>query len=250
MSSGLSVWFILIAALAVTIIVIGFVTRSRDRKRWSLWARARHWEFFDKWQEIIHAFSGGPFGRGSSRRASLGFRGNFDGLPAGGFRYQYTTGSGDDTTTHYFQILFVRIRSAKFPRLALSHENWGTRTFVKDIEFEDAEFNRIWHVRGQNPRFVHDVIHPRMMEFLKDGGVPDLSTLWLHADQVVLAVKGHLKPEQIDAHLRFLTQFASRIPGFVLDGVGAQRLQLSWDGPGVSAEEQATRMAELERDDA
>lgn len=217
----------------------------QQRKAWRAWVAARRWQYIESWPEMVRAFSGGPFGRGSSRRAYLGFWGRFDGLPAGGFRYQYTTGSGDDKTTHHYQVLRVQVPGARFPMLSLARENWATRTFIRDTQFEDAEFNRLWAVHGQNARFTHDIVHPRMMEFLKGLDIPEMENLWLEGDSVLVSVHGNLAPDAVDGYLRLLTRSVSHIPPFVLNEVAQGRLALTWDGPGVSQEEQQRRIAEF-----
>lgn len=184
-------------------------------------------------------FRGHPFGRGSSRRASLGFRGNFDGLPAGGFRYQYTVKSGKNSTTYTFTILFVRVPGARFPRMDFQQENWGTRTFSRDIQFEDAEFNRMWHVTSESARFAHDVIHPRMMEFMKRERPS--GSFSFQGDYLVAAVKNTVQPEAVDSYLRFLSQVVGRLPRFVLDEVGAQTVVVNRNGPTPVVPQQALR---------
>lgn len=228
---------VLMAVLLAVGAGISFLVNNHLQKKWSGWAHARGWEFIPKWQGIIEVFRGHPFGRGSSRRASLGFRGNFDGLPAGGFRYQYTVKSGKNSTTYTFTILFVRVPGARFPRLDFQPENWATRTFGRDIQFEDAEFNRLWHVKSDTARFAHDVIHPRMMEFLKRE-MPS-GSFWFQGDYLVCAIKNVVQPEGIDPYLRFMSQIVGRLPRFVLDEVGAQAVVVNRSGPSPVVSQQS-----------
>lgn len=244
-----------IAGLPMFLMVLVFVTfvtlvvlhGKRQRRLWALWTQARNWQFIERWPAVVKHFKGGPFGTGSSRQASFGFQGVFDGLPASGFHYQYTTGSGKESTTHHFQVLRVVVPGARFPLLSLRRENWATRTFVKDIQFEDAAFNRSWDVNGSNRRFAHDVIHQRIMVFLQSGEMPALQSIWFERDSVLLSVPGSLRPEDIDRHLRVITRLVSLLPPYLLQEVGSVgRLGITWNGPGISAEEQQRRMRELE----
>ncbi len=235
---------VLFTAAAVAFLVINYVLSKRDERAWRNWLAAREWSFIESWPGMKETFTGGPFGRGHGRRVTIGFQGRFDSLPVSGFRYTYKIGSGDDETTHDYQVLLVRIPGARFPFLTLGRENILTRAFVRDTQFEDAEFNRLWAVHGSNARFTHDVVHPRMMEFLKGLDIPEMENLWLEGDSVLVSVRGTLAPSAVDGYLRLLTRLVSQIPPFVLNQVAKGRLALTWDGPGVSAAEQQRRIAE------
>ncbi|MCC2594492.1 hypothetical protein LKO27_13870 [Tessaracoccus sp. OS52] len=237
-------WFAFIALAVVAIFIIAYVTHQRNKKLWARWSKARNWVFHEKWPEMARTFRGGPFNTGSGRRASFGYEGTFDGLPVHGFNYQYSTGSGDDRRTHYFHVDVLRL-GGRFPRLEIGRENWATRTFSGDIQFEDAQFNREWRIKGESPRFAHDVVHPRMMAWLQSGEVPEFSELWFENGCLLVATSGSRKPDEVDTYLRLLTRFASQLPPFLLAEVGLGRLPITWNGPGVTPEEQARRIAEL-----
>ena len=241
-------FFVLVAMLMVAAVVVGLILSSRDKKAWRHWLAAREWSFIESWPEMVRAFEGGPFGRGHGRRATFGFQGRFDTLPVLGFRYVYKTGSGDDEKSHSYQVLMVRIPGSSFPFLSLGRENILTRTFVRDTEFEDAEFNRMWDVQGANAKFTHDIVHPRFMEFLKRLDAK-LENIWFERDCLLVSVPEHLTREEVDAYLRMLTAITSQIPPFVLNQVSTGRLTITWNGPGISADEQARRISQLEARD-
>ncbi len=222
--------FILFVVAALGMFGLWTYLWIRQVERWRSWVTSRRWEFLQSWPGMVRLFRGGPFGVGSGRRASLGFWGTFDGQSAGGFRYQYTTGSGKNRTTHHRQVLFVQIPGARFPRLELARETLLTRAFVRDVQFEDAEFNRMWDVRGGDPKFTHDVVHPRMMEFLKRLEIPEMETLWFEDDCLLVSVHGYLAPDVVDGYLRMLTRSLSHLPPFVLNQYASGRLELTWDG--------------------
>lgn len=236
---------VLFVLLFVAALVFGLVHHARRKKLWSNWSRARNWTFAEKVPQAVGAFRGGPFNRGSSRKAFFGYHGRFDGLPVQGFEYQYSTGSGKNRQTHHYHVDVLQL-GGRFPALNLSRENWATRTFTSDLTFENAEFNREWNVRSDSPRFAHDVIHPRMMTWLMGNEVPHFADCWFENGCLLVSTSGTRRPEHVDAYLRFLTRFASQLPRFLLEEVGLpQRLPITWDGPGVSAEQQAAAMARL-----
>lgn len=235
---------ILFLVLFVGGIAFALVHNAKRKKLWNHWTQARNWQFVEKWPQMVGAFRGGPFNRGSGRRAFFGYHGRFDGLPIQGFAYQYSTGSGKNRQTHHYHVDVLPL-GGRFPDLNVSRENWATRTFTSDLKFENAQFNREWNVRCGSARFAHDVIHPRVMDWLMGAQVPHFADLWFENGCLLVSSTGVRRPEHVDAYLRFLTQFVSHLPRFVLDEVGIQPPRITWDGPGVSAQEQAARMARL-----
>lgn len=196
----------------------------------------------DHWPEVLDRYTKGVLNNGGS--ASKGFEGRFDGQTVAGFEYTYTTGSGKNSSTHHQHVSCVRIPRAQFPDLTISGETFLNRVLGQDIEFEDAEFNRRWFVRGSQTRFAHDVIHPRLMHFLNREALPKFMMLWFEGDAVLVATDGQLKPELVDSHLRFLTDIVASVPRFVWDNVGCvDPVTVTREGPGVSLEEQQRRIA-------
>lgn len=235
---------VLFMVIFVAVFVFAIVHAQRMKKLWTNWTKARNWQFVEKWPEMVRAFRGGPFNRGSSRKASLGYAGRFDGMHIQGFAYQYTTGSGKNRTTHNYHVDVLRL-DGRFPGFQLSRENWASRTFTSDLKFENAQFNKEWNVRSDSARFAHDIIHPRMMHWLMSNEIPQFADLWIENGCLLVSTSGSRRPEHVDLYLRFLTRFISHLPNFVLEEVGMAKPVLTWDGPGVTAEEQAARMARL-----
>lgn len=172
---------------------------------------------------MARAHGGGPFGRGGSRRADRGFWGTFDQVPVFGFRYRYTTSSGKSTQTHHFLVTGIRFPGARFPPMSLAYESSVLFGRNKDFQFENQQFNETWHVKSASPRFAHDVLHPRAMEYLL-GPVPPFHQLWFSGDAVFASITGDPDP------LREL-----RAKGFEVDN----------SGPGVSLAVQRRRMQHL-----
>ncbi len=213
----------------VVLMVVGVVKGLGERRRRRAWLEGRGWRYIGRWPEMVGQFRHGPFGKGSSRQADEGFQGVYDGLPVSGFGYSYQTGMGQDATTHSYEILRVQLMGATFPELLLAHENPITRALVRDTTFEDVEFNRSWFVHGPNGKFTHDVVHPRMMEYLKTVSLP-LDAIWFEGDSIMLAVSRMLRAEQVDDYLRVLTKIASLVPPFVLRSLGSGPPAITWYG--------------------
>lgn len=230
--------------LFVGAIVFSIYAERRRKKLWGRWSTARNWVYRNRWPEMVGAYSNGPFGRGSSRRVSHAYEGTFDGLAALGFAYQYSTGSGKNRSTHHYHVCRVLVPGARFPHLSISQQVPGQQLFGADTQFEDAEFNRRWWVKGSHPRFTHDVFHPRAMELFQRR-LPDFDEVWFEGGAVLASIKGSIQPPEVDGYLRLLTDVVRTLPPFLLRELGATPPQLTREGPGVSHEEQQRRIAQL-----
>ena len=228
--------------MIVAAILIGIGSDRRDRARsavWQRWVRARNWQYVPDWTTIAEEYDGGVFHRGRQRRADRGFLGTFDALPVFGFRYRYTVSSGKSRRTVTHRVCGVRFPGAHFPPLRILRESGVL--FSRDLQFENVQFNQCWHVKSPSPRFAHDVLHPRAMEYLM-GPLPQFGELWFSKDAVFMAVSGDPAPALVDAHLRMLTGFADHLRPHVLEEVGSLHRQVDDSGPGVSLAEQDRRM--------
>lgn len=229
--------------LPVLIIVIAQQSQKRRAETawlWSTWAQARNWLYHDRWPVMTRLFRGGPFGRGSSRRAEHGFEGTFNGIPTIGFHYQYTISSGKNSTTHHQRILAMRIDAARFPRFDVRRRSWGSR----GVTFENAVFNKAWQVDADNQRFAYDFMNPRVMETLLLPH-PPFQRMWLEGEHLLMECDRRTTPEQVDAFLILMSRILELQPDFLFREVGARPPQIADTGPGVSVAEQQRRISAL-----
>ena len=118
------------------------------------------------------------FNTGHARRASNVMAGPIDGHDVLIFDYRYTTGSGKNQTTHHHQIAILELPILA-ARLRMRRENVFDKiaSWVghDDLDFESAEFSRLYHVKCATPKFAYDVLHARLIDYLlKCGDVPAL----------------------------------------------------------------------------
>ncbi|RMB61976.1 hypothetical protein [Tessaracoccus antarcticus] len=239
-------FFFLPVMIAVSVVVAVSASR-KDRERndvWQRWAAAREWGYAPTWPQVVGAFTGGPFGRGSLRRADRGFWGTFDGVPVFGFRYRYTVSSGKTSHTYPLLLAGIRFPGAAFPPMELIHEGDLLFGRDKDLQFENQQFNETWNVTSPSARFAHDVLHPRAMEYLMGPMIP-FKHLWFCGDVLFVSVSGDPAPTMADGLLRLMTDFVDLLPSHLLREVGATDPQVDDSGPGVSVEEQQRRMADI-----
>lgn len=244
---GLIFGFMMFGVPVLVVAAIFFGRRHKDKQKrlWRNWAVARNWGSHDTWPAMLEHYGKGELIPSRGGTASYGFEGTFDGQAVAGFEYRYTTGSGKNRSTTYKHICMVRIPGAQFPGLTLNHENFASRLLGgRDIQFEDARFNENWFVKGDVPRFAHDIVHPRVMHWLNSRAVPPLSMLWFDRDAIIMSTERTLDPALIDFNLRFLTSLVATVPRHVWEDIGVRLPPVVTDaGPGVPMSEQQRRIA-------
>lgn len=230
--------------IPVIILVVSLRNAQRrqgeQRQLWGTWSSARNWISHHNWAVIARRFRGGPFGRGSSRKALFGFEGLFNGIPTIGFQYQYTVSSGKSSTTYRHRILAMRIDGARFPHFDLRRRWWGSR----GVTFENVVFNKRWQVDCGNQRFAYDFMNPRVMETLLFPH-PPFERMWLEGDHLVMQCDHRTTPEQIDSFLILMSRMLELQPDFLFREVGARPPQITDTGPGVSLAEQQRRISAM-----
>ena len=85
------------------------------------------------------------------------------------FQYEYTTGSGDNTTTHkrtcaLIELPFMAVHTKIGPEGFWS--KIGRAVGMRDIEVESAEFNEQYRVTGDDERFAITLLDQQMMAWL------------------------------------------------------------------------------------
>ena len=168
---------------------------------------------------LEHRWSGDPFDRGHSRHV----RNVIEGVSAGrsflsfDYRFSETSGSGKSrhTTTYHFHVTAVAL-PVQLPDLYVGHENlltrFGSALGLDDIEFESDEFNRQFRVQSSEPKFAHDVLHPRTMQELLHVDCP---TLRLEGSDCLVSSSGKAVPDVLVHHLAAVRTFVDGIPAFV-----------------------------------
>lgn len=209
-----SVWLFFVAVVAVVILL---AVRSGRRRRTALqeYAAARGWDYQGSAQGLAGRFTSEPFNAGRSRRATDALTGDFHGRHAASFDYQYVTGGGKDSTTHYFHVVCLHLPTA-LPRLRFDPDGLGASlaTFFggEDIQFESEEFNRAWRVRSDGPpQYAYDFVHPRMMETMMHQGIVGHS-ITVEGEDIYLYARGRQRIDRIDPRLAVLSSIVDQIP--------------------------------------
>lgn len=159
------VWFVFVPG----VIVWAYLSRTRRDRQLKAWAAASGWTYVGSDPSLVDRWPGAPFGVGWSRRTSEVMVGRWGERPAVSFTYSYVTGSGKSRRTFFFHVLALPL-PAFLPSLELTPDGFAVRLLTgfaaDDIQFESEDFNKAWRVVAADPKYAHDVVHPRLMERL------------------------------------------------------------------------------------
>lgn len=156
---------------------------------------------------------------GDDHKAESVIRGVVGGFPWVALRHEWTTTSTSTdsegrtrTTTHHHTEHIMEVAAPQgFPDFSVNKFS----LFRQRSEFESIDFNRDFKVRCTDPRFAHDVVHPRMMEYVQ-ATYPAFEIE--HGRFRHLDYSGHIG--QIERNVAFVEGFLARIPRFVWKNLG------------------------------
>lgn len=211
--------------LGLPIAVVVVVVRSQRRRREAVhaWAAAHGWRVIGTDPALVDHWRGPPFGVGSSRRATEVMVTTGKGRTALSFTYSYVTGGGEHSTTHAFHVVAVPL-PAPLPMLQLIPDTFGPDAFtglgLPDLQLESHEFNDAWKVEAPDPRFAHDVLHPRLMERLLRPDARDVRLRFCGTDLLTWC-PGRTDVDRIRERVALMTDVIDAIPRFVWENVGA-----------------------------
>lgn len=235
--------FVVLVVVAVVAIGAGVLLMRRAKgKKFEAFAAERGWRYEprDREQLVFQYPEVYPFGVGQAQEGKGRVCSNIlhltDGDIAGqSFDYSYTGlkgsaafGLSDDELERalrkaedselekkHFHVVGIRLpqplpQLTVRPKVSINAMPGGAG---QRVQFESSQFNGAWIVNSEYPRAAHDVMHPRMMEWMlaQDPKV-NLSI----EDSVLFAVReGTQKLENIDQMLALLTQFVDQVPEHV-----------------------------------
>ncbi|GAB4549053.1 MAG: hypothetical protein Tsb0013_10020 [Phycisphaerales bacterium] len=200
----------------------------------SAWASSKGWSFSEHdhagFDDRYRHFS--LFNNGHSRRASNIIRGeltiNRRPHPVVLCDYVYVTTSTDSkgrtTNTHHHHSVCLVHTPYNLPGFTIRREHLfdkiGGALGFDDIDFEDAEFSKRFHVKSKDRRFAYDLMSPRMIEYFQEldsrlkGKVPALD---LQEGELLIYTTGHWKTAHDFQHALDLAEgFIDRFPDHML----------------------------------
>ena len=204
--------------LCVLVLGVGayFAWRARQKKiaMYRAWAAQYGFHYEPSDNSVVGLSTEDPFNNGHSRKGIDVFRGMYKNTHIVFFQYQYSTGSGKERKTFNHQVVAIGLPTQR-PLLDISQENFLTKRFAKDIDFENQAFNDIFRIKSPNRRFAYDVIHARTMEWmLADQRCRSYS--WRFEGPWLMTHRtGALKLEEVFFYADFLIDIYAQVPRHV-----------------------------------
>jgi hypothetical protein len=218
--------FVTIAVLIVVGIVYGFIKARQRREALERLAAELGLKFYpdDPWNLLIRYGHLDLLGHGG--RASNVLAGQMDGRDVAAFDYQYTTGSGKNSHTYYYQAAVFEMPIVA-PRLLVRRESVLDKVASwvghDDLNFESAEFSRRYHVKCDRPKFAYDIFHNRLIEYLLavPSGAPNME---MNGPLLLVYGARGSGPEQVRWLLDVGREIIRSIPDYVRRerGIGAK----------------------------
>ncbi|WP_436699789.1 hypothetical protein [Nocardioides sp. BYT-33-1] len=211
----------LVVVALVVLLALGVsaaAKRAAERRAGlAAFARDREWEFRPSDPALVERFAGAPFGRGHARQATNVLLGRYDGRAFTAFDYQFTTGSGEDSSRHTYSVLALNL-GVRAPDLAVGPTStlrrWVDSLTGRDIEIGDPAFDAAYTVHSSAPEFAADVLLSDVRDVMRHH--PALS--WrITGDSLLVIRAGAHTPAEVDAKLHLMDALLDRIPGRVWD---------------------------------
>ncbi|HSI07916.1 MAG: hypothetical protein ACAH89_09385 [Rariglobus sp.] len=232
--------FLLFGLVVVVVVFFAWLSWKQERERTAaLGALAQRLKWSFSGEEKDGDFDGryaqfGCFQRGHSRYAHNQMRGTIDVLgrevqaQAGDYHYKITRSNGksSSTTTYRFSYFLVKLPfGSSLPSIALRSEGFMDKIAgaigFDDIDFESAEFSRRYHVSGSDRKFVYDVIHPRMIDWMLDAPPPAFEV----TRGVLLLVGGERwDTDEFEGAMGWAEAFFSHWPEYLVKDIEARRV--------------------------
>ena len=157
MTNALLPW-VFFGGLAVTLGGLALINATRNRKRRAAYAEyclIRGFMFEDKRPngERRYAEMFEPFTAGRRRSWGHTISGTKNQAPFTAFEYQWITGGGKSSSSHWIGGIVWEHDKDSFPKFALSPEGWLSRLGqvfgMQDIDFDESpEFSRMYQLKG------------------------------------------------------------------------------------------------------
>ncbi|MQM24963.1 type III secretion system chaperone family protein [Glycomyces albidus] len=197
-------------------LAVYFSRRSRNARiaRCQAWAAHHGFQYRPADDSVLRISARPPFTAGHGRSGVDVFRGVHRGVHLHCFEYRYRTSDGENETTHYFQVVAVGLPAMR-PYLEIGREGLLPKSLGKDIDFENHAFNERFRVVSANPRFAHDVIHPRTMEWMLADPRAQSYRWRFEGSWLMTFRKGRLNLDELLPVADFLCDVLAQIPKHV-----------------------------------
>lgn len=197
--------------------VVTFIQQDRYRSELRALAARLGWTYAERSLTVGSGLTSYPFGHGAEREDVAVISGVFQGLRCVHFMHTFAERSEDGDVRQEFQVTAVEL-GAYHPTVDVLPDDVLAKAAKlvggMDVDFESAEFNRRWRVKGADARYVHDMITPRVMDRLLKDDARGFA-LRIEGPYLFAWRAGRLRTEKLAAMLGLLTSVAKALPPHV-----------------------------------
>jgi hypothetical protein len=228
-STGQVILDILVMVAVIVTGVMGSMNQMRARRNRSfdmrMLAARLQFEDFNPAHDESFAMGWGFLSRlsqGEKRFAFNLMRGTYHEQHLYVFDYHCQIGSGKNKREHELTALMLVCREA-FPQVTITPGGEGILSKMAaafgvgdDIQFESAEFSRVFRVQSRDKRFAYDVCNPQMIEYLlanRDLGIE------IQGPVILLSFEPLLPVGEIEFNLQRLVEIRSRLPEYLFTDI-------------------------------
>jgi len=210
--------FILFVILIIIFAFYAWLQEQKRREALRLWCKKYGWTLANHsvqgWHEDYPGIK--LFDQGHSKDGDNVITGHFRGQPVTLLDYKYVTGSGKNRTTHHYGVTIMDCGFPTIPlQIRLEHvlDKLGAFLGGGDIDFESAEFSRMFHVKSADRKWAYDVIHTRTMDYLLSA--PDYSIEFGYGEIVIIHTS-KCSVDQYEEQVEMAWQLFDLLPEYLI----------------------------------
>jgi hypothetical protein len=222
-----ALWGWLLAGVALLVVgsmwVVSLVRASSRQRELAGFAERIGWTFAERSLTVASGLTSYPFGTGVDREDVDVVTGVFQGRQCAHFTRRFVqkrrgaSASEEVAVPQEFRISSVEL-GADYPTIDILPQDVVALAAKlvggMDVDFESAEFNRRWRVKGGDRRYVHDMITPRVMDRLVKDDARGMA-LRVEGRHLLTWRAGRTGTEDLAATFAVLTSVASVLPPHV-----------------------------------
>ena len=172
-------FFAVFIGIFVVAIVAGLRIEKKRREALQAFASQMGLTYAEKLNALgeMPCHEAGVFQKGRSKKAKNYMTGKVADVDLILTDYQYTTGSGKNSTTYNLTVAAYCIPGLDLPDFALESENFLTRFAEKfgmqDIDFEShPQFSKTYRLSGKDENAIRQLFTPALLTSIENGLIP------------------------------------------------------------------------------
>lgn len=205
------------------LVILGRVNarQSRVAKDVEAAAKQRRWRVWHRNPEMETGWTTRPFSALKNAVVSPGASSRIDGVLFGVGYLQGDMALAETPVKTFGARIVVADLERPLPSVTFASEGFSEKLATlfggTDLDVESHAFNQSWRVKADDAAAAHGVLTPRVIEMLLGAHEPG-TAIHLDGSRIVVWDDGSRTTVDLDARLRFLQAFITRLPAFLRPG--------------------------------